>query len=136
MKVSLLRVYISTDKFDVICISETYLDSDTSNDDNLKIAGYNLILADHPSNTKRVTSQFGLQQLIKEPTHILTDSSSYIDLLFTSQPNLEMKSGVHSSLHQKCHHHIIYIKINFKSCVFLSLCSTCIYKCTKAKKVS
>ena len=27
-----------------------------------------------------VTSQFGFQQLIKEPTHILTDSSSYIDL--------------------------------------------------------
>ena len=36
-----------------------------------------------------VTSQFGLQQLIKEPTHILTDSSS-----FTSQPNLVMESGV------------------------------------------
>ena len=49
IKVSLLRAYISTHKFDVICISETYLDSDTSDDDdNLKIAGYNLILADHP----------------------------------------------------------------------------------------
>ena len=54
IKVSLLRAYISTHKFDVICISETYLDSDTSDDDdNLKIAGYNLIRADHPSNTKR-----------------------------------------------------------------------------------
>ena len=207
IKVSLLRAYISTHKFDVICISETYLDSDTSDDDdNLKIAGYNLIRADHPSNTKRggvciyykhslafkllnihylkecmnfeisfggkicnfislyrspsqssdtfedfadnlelnldkisnkspyllvvlgdfdvkssnwykhdkttyegskidaITSQFGLQQLIKEPTHILTDSSSCIDLLFTSQPNLVMESGVHSSLHQNCHH--------------------------------
>ena len=46
--------YISTHKFDAICISETYLDSDTSDDDdNLKIAGYNLIRADRPSNTKR-----------------------------------------------------------------------------------
>ena len=54
IKVSLLRAYISTHKFDVICISETYLDSDTSDDDgNLKIAGYNFIRADHPSNTKR-----------------------------------------------------------------------------------
>ena len=54
IKVSLLRVYISTHKFDVICISETYLDSNTSDDDdNLKVAGYNLIRADHPSNTKR-----------------------------------------------------------------------------------
>ena len=52
--ISLLRAYISTHKFDVICISETYLDSDTSDDDdNLKIAGYNLIRADHPSNTKQ-----------------------------------------------------------------------------------
>ena len=38
----------------MICISETYLDSDTSaDDDNLKFAGYNLIWADHPSNTKQ-----------------------------------------------------------------------------------
>ena len=49
-----LRVYISTYKFDVICISETYLDSDTSDDDkNLKVVGYNLIRIDHPSNTIR-----------------------------------------------------------------------------------
>ena len=41
-------------KFDVICISETYLNSDTSTvDENLEIAGYTLIRADHPSNTKR-----------------------------------------------------------------------------------
>ena len=54
IKVLLLRAYTSTHKFDVICISETYLDSDTSDDDdNLKMAGYNLIWADHPSNTKR-----------------------------------------------------------------------------------
>ena len=53
IKVSLLRAYVSAHKFNVICISETYLDSDTSDDDdNLKIAGYNLIRADHPSNTK------------------------------------------------------------------------------------
>ena len=27
-----------------------------------------------------------------------------------------MKSGVHSSLHQNCHHQIIYAKINLKVC--------------------
>ena len=53
-KISRLRAYTSIHKFEVICISETYLDSDTSDDDdNLKIAGYNLIRADHPANTKR-----------------------------------------------------------------------------------
>ena len=202
MKLSLLRAYLSTHKFDVICISETYLNSDTSTvDENLEIAGYTLIRADHPSNTKRggvciyykhslafklldicyleecinfeisfggklcnfislyrspsqsldvfekfadnfelnldkvtnknpylivilgdfnakssnwykhdtttyegskidaITSQFGLKQLIQEPTHVLTDSLSCIDLIFTSQPNLIMESGVHSPLH-------------------------------------
>ena len=39
---------------------------------------------------------------------------SRIDFLFTSQPNLVMESGVHSSLHQNCHHQIIYAKINLK----------------------
>ena len=41
MKLSLLRAYLSTHKFDVICISETYLNSDTSTvDENLEIVGY------------------------------------------------------------------------------------------------
>ena len=54
MKLSLLRAYLSTHKFDVICISETYLNSDISTvDENLEIAGYTLIKAYHPSDTKR-----------------------------------------------------------------------------------
>ena len=54
IKPSLLRAYLSTHRFDVICLSETYLDSDTSHEDaNLEIVGYTLIRADHPSNTKR-----------------------------------------------------------------------------------
>ena len=217
LKVSLLRAYISLHNFDVVCISETYLDSTTALDDeNLHIAGYNLLRADHASNSKRgrvcvyyksslalrlidvhylqeclifeiliggkscnfislyrspsqssdsfeefadnlqlsldkisnqnpfltvvlgdfntkssnwykhdqtayegskmdvVTSQFGLQQLIKEPTHILGNSSSCIDLIFTSQPSLVMESGVHPSLHSNCHHQITYAKFNLK----------------------
>ena len=46
-----------------------------------------------------VTSNYGLHQLIQEPTHILNSSSSCIDLIFTSQPNLVLESAVHSSLH-------------------------------------
>ena len=46
IKISYLRAYISTHKFDAICISETCLDSDASDDDdNLKITGYNIIRA-------------------------------------------------------------------------------------------
>ena len=46
------------------------------------------------SKIDAITSQFGLKQLIQEPTHILTDSSSCIDVIFTSQPNLVTESGV------------------------------------------
>ena len=67
------------------------------------------------SKVDAITSQFGLQQLITEPTHILADSSSCIDLLFTSQPNLVIESGVHSSLYQNCHHQGIYAKFNLKN---------------------
>ena len=56
------------------------------------------------SKIDAITSQFCLQQLIKEPTHILRNLSSCIDLIFTSHPNLVMESGVHLSLHSSCHH--------------------------------
>ena len=58
------------------------------------------------SKTEGITSTFGLQQIINEPTHNIGDSSSCIKLLYTSQPNLVMESGVHSSLHLNRHHQI------------------------------
>ena len=61
-----------------------------------------------------VTSTHGLEQLISEPTHILSDSSSCIDLIFTNQPNLVVDSGTHPSLHPNCHHQIIHCKINLQ----------------------
>ena len=63
---------------------------------------------------EHITSQFGLSQIINEPTHILDSSSSCIDLIFTSHPNLVIESGVHPSLHQNCHHQIIYAKFNLQ----------------------
>ena len=55
-----------------------------------------------------------MKQVITEPTHILENSSSCIDLIFSNQPNLIMDSGVHPTLHSKCHHQIIYAKLNLK----------------------
>ena len=53
-KLSLLRAYLSTHWFDVICLSETYLDSETSHEDaSLEIVSYTVIRANNPSNTKR-----------------------------------------------------------------------------------
>ena len=53
-KLFLLNSYNSLHKLDIICLSETYLPSNTSLDDgNLEISGYMLVRSDHPSNTKR-----------------------------------------------------------------------------------
>ena len=53
-KVFLLKAYVSIHKFDIICISKTYLDSSTASDDNnLEIPGYTLVRSDYPSNNKR-----------------------------------------------------------------------------------
>ena len=203
--------------FDIICFSETFLNSDISSEDkNLEIPGYTFFRKDHPSNTMRggvcvyfktylpvktlnisflpecinfeinignkvcnfislyrspsqsndqfqdflknfelnietmanknpcmvivlgdfncksnkwywkdapsvegndidyLTCQYGLKQLINEPTHVLVNSATCIDLIFCSQPNLVSESGVLSSLHSNCHHQIIYAKFNLK----------------------
>ena len=212
-KVSLLSAFLSVQKFDIICLSETYLNFKTSpDDDNLEIPGNNIIRKNRPCNTKRggvcvyykntlpfklinikylqecitferriwrkcckficlyrspsqtndklksllkkfeltldkthednpfmisvlgdfnaksknwcennitpyegsmidaVTSNYELHQVIQEPAHILNLPSSCIDLIFTSQPNLVVESGVHSSLHPNCHHQVVFAK--------------------------
>ena len=55
-----------------------------------------------------LTSQNDLNQIIKEPIHILGTSSSSSDLFFMSKPKVVMDSGVHASLHVSCHHQIIF----------------------------
>ena len=69
---------------------------------------------DKGSQLQLLTSKFGLSQIIIEYTHILENSRSYIDLLFTSQPNMVMDSGVHASLHPHFHHQIIFAKFDLK----------------------
>ena len=51
---SLLNAYLSLHSFDIICLSETYLDSTPlSYDPNLEVQGYDLITADYLSSVKR-----------------------------------------------------------------------------------
>ena len=64
------------------------------------------------TNLFSLTSSNGFSQLINEPTHIQTNSSSCIDLIFTDEPNLSMNYGVHSSLHPNCHHQIVHSSFN------------------------
>ena len=45
IKISLLRAYISTHNFDILCLSETYLDSNiSSNNNNLTIPGHDIFI--------------------------------------------------------------------------------------------
>ena len=70
------------------------------------------------SKIEDLASQFRLQQLINKQTrHFRNLSSCYI---FALQPNLVMKSDVHSSFHENCHHQITYPKFNLK----LYLCTS------------
>ena len=64
--------------------------------------------------TENISSQFGLHQVINEPTHILESSSSCIDLIFTLQPNLITKPGVHPSLYPNSHYQTIFAKFNLE----------------------
>ena len=62
-----------------------------------------------------VSSSHGLHQLITDPTHILSQSSSCIDLIFIDQSNLVIDSGVHSPLHANWSHQITHCKLNLES---------------------
>ena len=52
-----------------------------------------------------------LFQLIDQPTHILENSKSCIDLIITNQPSLFVEFGVHPSLFRGCYHEIIFGKV-------------------------
>ena len=67
------------------------------------------------SKIEAITSQFGLQQIINEPTHIQGNSVPCIDLIFSSQPSLVMSSVIHSSLLQNCHHQIVFANFSLKA---------------------
>ena len=53
VKIPLLVAYAITHNFDIVCLSETVLDSSYSNDDpRLQLSGYSLVRAVHPMCTK------------------------------------------------------------------------------------
>ena len=60
-----------------------------------------------------ITSFHGLHEVINEATPI-PSSLFCIDLIFTNKPNMIKNSGVHPSLHQNCHHKIIFEKVNIE----------------------
>ena len=51
-KMAVLESFVAMHRFDIICISETFLNN-TYEDSDLNVNGYSLLRADHPSNAKR-----------------------------------------------------------------------------------
>ena len=54
IKISLLQAHITQHNYDIICLSEAFLNfSIETNGDRISIDGYNLIRPDHPDVSKR-----------------------------------------------------------------------------------
>ena len=51
--------------------------------------------------------------MINKPTHFSNESSSCIDLIFSSNISLVKTRGSELSIFEKCHHNIIYGTLNF-----------------------
>ena len=62
-----------------------------------------------------LTATHGFKQLISDPTHMLPQSTSCIDLILTDQPNYIIDCGTHPSLNKNCHHQITFCKLNLKA---------------------
>ena len=56
----------------------------------------------------------GFKKLISDATHILLQSMSCIDLIFTDQPNYIIDCGIHPSLDKNCHQQITLCKFKLK----------------------
>ena len=76
---------------------------------NKVISWYNKdITSNEGRKIEAVASLNGLHQDINEPTHFKNNSTSCVDLIFNSLPNLPIEYAVHPSLHPSCHYQIIF----------------------------
>ena len=97
-KLFIQKAYVAIHKFDIICLSETYLDSSTtSDDDNLEISGYNLILSDHHSNNK--CTGVCIYYKIFLPLQVL--SVQYLQECFNFELNIDNKIFLYTDLQAK-----------------------------------
>ena len=51
--------------------------------------------------------------MINKPAHFLNESSSCIDLIFSSNTSFVKNCGIELSINEKCFHNIIYGTLNF-----------------------
>ena len=96
-KINLLEAYNTINKFDVICLSESYLDSYRASDnDDLNIKGYNLYRSDHPYNVKRG----GVCAYIRKSLPVRCLSSAYLQECLILEISINNKKGYVVSLYR------------------------------------
>ena len=61
-----------------------------------------------------ITLSAGYNLITDKPTHVINTSMSCIDLIFCTNQSVISNHGVDVSIFDKCHHNIIYGKINIR----------------------
>ena len=115
----------SSDEFDTLCSN---LNLFLSNINDLNPASSVVISDSNARNSKwwssdtetferrtihSLTTSAGYTQLIDQPMHVIPNSSSCIDLIFASNPNVICNSGIELCLFNKFHHNLISEELNF-----------------------
>ena len=96
-KIDLLQAYNTIHQYDMINLSESYLDASVSFDnDNLNINGYMLVRADHPGNVKRG----GMCLYFKESLPVKCLSNSYLKECLILEVSINNKRGYVVSLYR------------------------------------
>ena len=60
-----------------------------------------------------LAAQYNLNQVIYGSIHILLNSASYIDLIFTTEANYVTNSGVLPLVFPRYHHQLVFAKVSF-----------------------
>ena len=95
-KVGLLEAFNTINKFDIICVSESYLDSTFSSDnEDINTIGYKLVRADHPNNIKRG----GVCAYVRESLPVRVVSNHDLSGCLILEVNLKNKKGYLVSLY-------------------------------------
>ena len=81
-------MYDTVEKYDIICISETFLDS-SPNKSSLLIPGYHLLRADHPKNLKKG----GVCLYFKENLSLRQIETAYFFQFILSELTIQNKVG-------------------------------------------
>ena len=95
-KVGLLEAFNTINKFDIICVSESYLDSTFSSDnEDINTKGYKLVRADHPNNIKRG----GVCAYVRESLPVRVVPNHHLSGCLILEVNLKNKKGYLVSLY-------------------------------------